>query len=149
MPTPFRTSFSADEIALKFLRLILPGAGHYVAAIKLKNGGFKPTEFFLTIEDLWAAIKNADRDGYEVYHACASFKEPHNDPPGTPSGQKQFGRSQRNALGAKAFWLDIDVGPEKPYPNQDAALEALADFCRAAKLPLPIVVSSGSGLHVY
>jgi hypothetical protein len=144
MPTPFGNSLSTDEIALKFLRLILPAEGHYVAAIKRKNGNFKPTEFFLTIEDLWAAIKSADRDGYEVYHVCASFKDPRNDPSGTPSGQKQFGRSQRNALGAKSFWLDPDAGPEKAYRDRDAALDALAEFCRAANLPPPIVVSSGS-----
>jgi hypothetical protein len=128
MPTPFGHSLSTDEIALKFLHLILPPEGPYALAIKQKNGKFKPTEFFWTIEDLWAAIKNADGDGYQVYHACACFNELHNDPPGTPSGQKQFGRSQRNARGAKSFWLDIDAGPGKPYRDQQAALNALAEF---------------------
>jgi hypothetical protein len=149
MPTPFGNPLSSDEIALKFYRLILPAEGPYAAAIKQRKGKFKPTEFFSTIEDLWAAIKNADRDGYEVYHACASFKEPHNDPLGTPSGQKQFGRSQRNARGAQSFWLDPDAGPGKPYRDRDVALDALAEFCRAFNLPPPIVVSSGWGLHVY
>src|SRR5215472_16058871 len=88
-----------------------------------------------------------DRYGCATYHACASFKEPYNDPLGTPDGQKKFGRSHRNARGAKAFWLDIDVGPDKAYLVQEKAEDALTDFCRAVKLPPPIVVCSGWGLH--
>jgi hypothetical protein len=139
-----------SDLPVKFLRLILPDRGHYIAAVKLAKGkGFKPNSFASSIEELWNMIENADRDGHEVYHACASFKEARNDPQGTPDGQKQFGRTKRNALGAKAFWLDPDAGKDKPYRDQDAALEALADFCRASGLPAPIVLTSGSGLHVY
>lgn len=149
MLTPFNNPQVAHDLSVTFLRLILPEQGYYIAAIKLvKRKGFKPSIFASTIEELWAAIENADRDGYETYHACASFREPHNDPPGTPDGQKQFGRTKRNALGAKAFWLDIDAGPGKGYRSQDAAQDALADFCRTLRLPAPIIVSSGSGLHV-
>lgn len=150
MLTPFNNPAIAEDVSVKFLRLILPEEGYCVAAVKLaKSKGFKPTIFASTIEELWNTIENADRDGFEAYHACASFKEPHNDPPGTPAGQKQFGRTQKNALGAKSFWLDIDVGPGKPYASQKEALGALAAFCRALNLPPPIIVSSGSGLHVY
>src|ERR1700722_4307337 len=58
-------------------------------------------------------------------------------------------RTKNNALVAKAFWLDIDVGSGKPYTSQQEALDALADFCRTLNLPAPIIASSGSGLHVY
>jgi hypothetical protein len=83
------------------------------------------------------------------YHACAAFKEARNDPSGTPDGLKRFGRTKHNASGAKSFWLDIDAGTGKQYAAQQKALDAFAEFCRTLKLPLPIVVSSGSGLHVY
>jgi hypothetical protein len=83
------------------------------------------------------------------YHACAAFKEARNDPSGTPDGLKRFGRTKHNASGAKSFWLDIDVGTGKHYATQQNALDALAVFCRTLNLQPPIVVSSGSGLHVY
>jgi hypothetical protein len=58
-------------------------------------------------------MQEHDRDGCEAYHACASFKEALNDPQATPDAQKRFGRTKRNAACAKAFWFDIDVGPDK------------------------------------
>jgi hypothetical protein len=147
MPTRF-DSLVTDDLSVRFLRLILPEQGHYIAAIRRAAGGFKQ-EFVQTIEELWTILKTADRDGYEAYHACASFKEPYNDPPGTPERQKQFGRTKRNALRTKAFWLDIDAGAGKAYRDLNAITDALAVFCRALNLPPPIIVESGSGLHVY
>jgi hypothetical protein len=139
-----------DDISLRFLNSILPEQGPYIAAIRNpRNRGFKPNEFASTIDDLWTIIENADRDGCESYHALAAFKEARNDPVGTPDGRKRFGRTKHNASGAKSFWLDIDVGKGKPYASQKEALDALAVFCRTLNLPPPIVVSSGSGLHVY
>src|SRR6516162_1674249 len=96
-----------DDIPVRFLKLILPEQGYFVAAINNpKAKEFKPSNFAETIEELWSVIENADRDGYEAYHACACFKEPLNDPAGTPARDKRFGRTKHNALGAKAFWLD-------------------------------------------
>ncbi len=139
-----------DSNSLRFLELILPGGGHYIAALKRPGGkGFARSVFALTLQDLWNTIEAADRDGFETYHACASFKEALNDPPGTPDGQKRLGRTKQNILGARAFWLDIDCGVNKPYRDQDKAGDALAAFCLSLKLPRPLVVTSGSGLHVY
>jgi hypothetical protein len=139
-----------DDISVRFLKLILPERGPYIAAIRSpRNRGFKPNEFTHTLEDLWTVIENADRDGYETYHACAAFKEARNDPSGTPDGRKRFGRTKHNAFGAKTFWLDIDVGTGKPYASQKEAFDTLAVFCRTLNLQPPIVVSSGAGLHVY
>jgi hypothetical protein len=135
------------EIAIRFFGLILPDQGYYIAAIR-RATGFK-NEFASTLEELWAIIENADLEGHAAYHACASFKEPHNDAPGIPQAQRRFGRTKHNVLGAKAFWLDLDVGPEKAYSDQDLAAAALANFCNVLKLPLSIIVRSGSGLHVY
>ena len=78
MLTPFNISLATDDLSVRFLQLVLPKQGYYIAAVKLaKRRGFKPNIFAATIEELWAAIENADRDGFEAYHACASFKEPH------------------------------------------------------------------------
>jgi hypothetical protein len=142
-----------DDLLVRFFELVLPSQGHYVAAIKLKNGkGLQPSIFAATLEELAKIVEEADRDGFEVYFACASFKQPLNNPTNMPRGQRRLGRTHHNVCAAKAFWLDIDVGKDKPYKTRDEALDALAAFCKKLKLPRPIVVGSGGdkgGLHVY
>jgi Virulence-associated protein E len=128
-----------DDVAAWFLRLVLPeeGQGLYVAGIKSsdKQKGMRQ-KFVRTIEELRSTIEETDRDGHAVYHACAVFKD-------------NSGRKQSNASGAKSLWLDLDVGRDTPYKTSQEALDALADFCRTARLPPPLVVASGSGFHVY
>jgi hypothetical protein len=137
------------DIPLAFFTLILPTQGCFIAAIKKRSNGFMPSRFASTHDELWLIIEEADQDGYATYHACASFLEARSDPTGTPAEQKRLGRTKHNVLGAKAFWLDIDVGRGKGYSDQDAAIKALRIFCATLKLPTPIIVSSGWGLHVY
>jgi hypothetical protein len=141
-----------DDPAVRLFKLILPTQGHYIAAIKRKNSkGFQHI-FCETPEQLWEIIEEADRDGFECYFACASFKQPLHNQPGTPQAERLFGRTVKNVYAVKAFWLDIDVGKDKPYKTRDEALAALAPFCKKLNLPRPIVVGSGgdkSGLHVY
>src|SRR5262249_30132730 len=136
-----------DDISIRFLNLILPKHGCYIAAIKnLKAKGFQSSRFASTIEELWAIIDNANRDRYETYYACARFNQALNELPNTPDGDKRLGRTKHNVLGAKSFWLDLDVGSKKGYIDQDAAIRALKNFCATIRLPDPIIVSSGWGL---
>ncbi len=62
-------------------------------------------------------------------------------------------RTQSNMLQARAFFFDLDVGTSTArtpkYDNQRDALAGLMQFCKDAKLPKPLVTSSGGGLHVY
>lgn len=60
-------------------------------------------------------------------------------------------RLQKNALGMKAIFLDIDVkDPPKGYTDLSEALHAIGKFCTAAKIPPPTaLVGSGGGVHVY
>jgi hypothetical protein len=137
----------ADNTACQFLRLILPEQGVYIAT--LNRGESKWNEFAQSIEQLWDIIRRADSNGLTAYHACASFKEARHNPKGTPSSKRQFGRTKRNVLGAKAFWADVDAGEAKPYGDWKAAAAAVAAFCRATGVPVPLCVLSGFGLHVY
>ena len=150
MPTPPSGPLDEAEIAKRFLRLILPeeGDGYYIAAIRKTGGGFQHL-FAATVEEFWSAIESEDAGGFDTFHACASFKEPFSDPQGIPAGGRRFGRTKHNVRGLKSFFLDIDAGPEKSYTDQHAARIALANFCRTLKLPTPILVDSGLGLHVY
>jgi hypothetical protein len=139
---------TTDEAACRFLQLILPEEGPYIAWIKESNEQ-KYNVFMSTISQLWVVIKRANDAGDAVYHACANFHEARHDPVRTPPAQRQYGRTKRNVRGAKALWLDIDAGPDKSYANAEKAWQAVLNFCRKANLPSPLIVWSGNGLHVY
>jgi hypothetical protein len=145
----------ADNISIRFLKLVLPEQGYYIAAVKRpgSKSGFRHI-FAASVEELWGELEEHDRNGCETYHACGSFKEALSDPQGTPAGERRLGRTHANALGAKAFWLDIDAGKDdkgkpKPYATQNEAAAALKLFLKATGLPIPVLVNSGHGLHVY
>lgn len=119
----------------EFLRAILPEQGLKVAAIV--RGTKAPHHIFVnTWDELEKVLSTQDALGHTTYHACAAFAT-------TDS------RKGENALGAKAFWLDVDVGDKKGYPDDVSAYHAVIAFCRDTALPTPIFVSSGRGLHVY
>lgn len=58
-------------------------------------------------------------------------------------------RKAINAVGARSHHLDLDCGPGKAYASQGEAALALKRFCRTVGLPMPLVVNSGNGLHVW
>lgn len=75
--------------------------------------------------------------GLNAFFACAAYDDP-------VKGRKTF-----NARALKSIYIDLDCGNSKPYPNQQAGLEALLAFIETNSLPIPTVVSSGYGLHIY
>jgi hypothetical protein len=139
---------TTDETACRFLQLILPEEGAFIAWSK-KSSGQKYNVFVSTISELWVVIKRANDAGHSVYHACANFIEARHDPKGTPNAQRRYGRTKKNVRGAKALWLDLDAGTGKPYANAEEAHRALLEFCKKANLPSPMIVRSGNGLHAY
>lgn len=126
--------------AREFLKAVLPQEGDKCWVSISKNK--KVTQGFVgSIEDLVTRLAQIDAAGDDAYFGCASFKD-------------GSSRRSENALGAKAFWLDIDCGEEKAakglgYVSTDIALQALDDFANQFNLPLPMVVGSGYGLHAY
>jgi len=96
----------------------------------------------LVTRDIDSQIDELQKPGIDLYFACSSFNSPDN-------------RTGDNAVGARAFYMDIDCGPAKSQSNKgytttDEALEALNSFCKQASLPKPnAIVNSGNGLHVY
>lgn len=125
---------------LNFLQLVLPQEG--VKCWAAINKSKKVTQGFTpSFEELVEKLKMIDAKGQDAYFACAAFHSPTT-------------RRGENALGAKAFWLDIDCGLDKAakglgYASSDIALQALDNFATALGLSLPMVVCSGSGLHAY
>lgn len=120
---------------LDFFGLIHPDAGH-VCIVGIKNKVVKPSFHSDLIGALKAAGDMADQN-VDVYFGVASFADP------------SKGRTQANALQAKALWLDLDCGPNKDFDDQHSAQLALGEFLDTTKLPVPITVSSGNGIHVY
>lgn len=118
-----------------FLDSVLPTQGAY-CAVAIKGGKVRQT-FHGTIREVEQAAQLADSGSADAYFALASFND---------AAQK---RTAANAAYLKAFFLDIDVGPTKPYATQADAAVALRAFLQDTKLPLPTIVNSGGGLHVY
>jgi hypothetical protein len=149
LQSPGRTDHTSDlsRAGCAFLRFILPDTGPYVA-FRLE-GQRRYNEFASTVEELWELIKRADDAGYDAYHACAGYKVARNNRKNDPAAERLYGRTKHNVRGAKAFWLDVDAGCGKPYPDADAAWRAIIAFCHATGLPLPLPVLSGFGLHAY
>lgn len=116
--------------ALEFFDRVLPRQGQYMA-FELPS---RQHHVFHTTAELADFVDGFDAG--EIYHACASYR----------SGQS---RKAENVQALRSFWLDLDCGPTKDYPDQESALRALIGLCRATKLPRPIVLDSGGGLHLY
>jgi hypothetical protein len=120
-----------------FYKSIFPPQGLYVLAAF--NNGLKkpPTQtFHATIDDLLHAAGTADSLGKNVYHGCAAYKTNAN-------------RKGENVSTIKALWLDLDVGPGKPYASAKEAATHYEQFRVAVGLPTSHVVASGNGVHEY
>lgn len=121
-----------------FFSQVLAPTGH-VCIMGLMSDSSQPAKqtFHPSIEAAEETIEALKLAGREVYFACATFKD--------PTGK----RSAKNAEAYKSFFMDIDCGPGKPYEHQKAGLFALQKFLEESRLPMPSIVDSGRGLHLY
>jgi hypothetical protein len=147
---------------LEFLRYVLPESGYKFIGtyVTLKSTG---DEWFKhiaceSIEQAAGLVEELDRRGSTIYHACASFKEPQIDTGQLNSiGKPKYEyRVNENALAAKAFWVDVDVGKwdkkkgePKGHQSREAALAAFDEFVTKYNLPKPLLINSGGGYHAY
>ena len=119
---------------ITFLRAVLGELGHYcIVAIK---GTKRIQTFYSTIDDAVEAAIKADADGFDAYYGLATFKT-------------DASRTNNNVEQLRSFYLDLDCGPNKDYPDQQTALNDLRQFCKGLRLPRPTLVNSGRGIHVY
>jgi len=126
---------TTSSVTADFLRRILPNEGVKVWTSILK-GGKVFNRFCTSIDELAGQILANDAKGIDTYHAIASFNTAQN-------------RRADNALGAKVFMLDVDVGEGKPYATIEDAITAVDNFCKLVGIPIPGIVRSGGGIHVY
>lgn len=121
---------------LEFLQFILPVGGYY-AKMALTPGGPPKQTLYNTVEELAEGVALTQAQGDKnVYFAVASFLT-------------KMSRKQENVQAVKSLYIDIDCGPGKPYATKKEGMIALAQFVKDAVMPMPTIVDSGNGIHVY
>jgi hypothetical protein len=122
----------------RFLDLVLAHEGYYcVWALK----GVKPNEqikqkFYSSTDEVLQAARDLDSNGWNAFFALGTFFD-------------VGSRVANNMQWMKSFFLDLDCGPNKEFPSQAVAIEALRTFCENNELPIPTLINSGRGVHVY
>ena len=121
----------------QFLKAILGSHGNYCVFASNPETKKLHQEFFSTIEELYDDAIERDEHGDNAYFALGTFN---------PDTHK---RLASNVLEMKSFFLDLDCGEGKEYPDQKTALAELKVFCKTLNMPRPMLVNSGRGVHVY
>lgn len=141
-----------------FLRSVWPGEGIYCLATPFTIPGTATKVYahktFDKITDAVSFVlqKRGANDLFFAVHTlkekCVWNPEKVNRKTGEVGANEV--RVQRNMRAAKCFFFDLDVGnsPHK-YASQRDAVADLRRFCQVTQLPVPLVTSSGGGLHVY
>jgi len=125
---------------LNFLQRVLPTEGWYCVA-SFEGDNPKPRHgYFDSVDKLAKVIVALNGRGMNTYYSISTFKEKR--------------RLKENVQLTKVLAIDVDCGigkngKPKPFPNASEGAKALVAFVKAAGLPMPMMVSSGNGIHVY
>ena len=143
-----------------FLRAVWPAIGIYCIATPFIIPGSNPPKrvyahkTFKTISDAVSFVLN-ERNSKDIFFAIHTLKEEQVwNPEKLNQRTGEMGanevRVQRNMASARAFFFDLDVGDAQgKYASTQEAVADLIRFVGVTKLPRPLVVTSGGGLHVY
>lgn len=143
---------------IEFLRAVWLDEGLYCIATPFPQKGYDH-HVFETIEAA-AAFVDSIGDTKNVFFATHTLKEErvwdhHHHRDADKEDKPWVGgwrvRTQLNMRSSRIFFFDLDVEADndKKYSNQADAVAGLQSFVSATRLPIPMVVSSGGGLHVY
>lgn len=147
----------------EFLTEILPTTGFYCLARPAEYKGHSYHKHHVTtdLSDLVVTARAWDRDGFDVYYAMASLKEPKVFDPNKGDDGGYRVRTKPNIGLLRTVFLELDVIKPmdlehateeelaRKYSDRNEALIATKDFCRVLGWPLPMVVDSGWGFHLY
>lgn len=117
---------------LDFLQRVLPTEGVYC---RFSLTG-KRNRFFSDLADVVSEVQALDQKGQDAYFAISSFKD-------------DSSRRNTNVQATKVITIDVDCGEDKPFPDWKTGLKALGKFVADMKLPKPLIIKSGNGLHTY
>lgn len=130
--------------SLEFLNAVVPHGSYYCTS---SIGASTPwrDKCVSNLNTVLNVARANSANGLNTYFALSSFKQGWHT-----NGTKKAFRVQSNALCQKALWLDIDVGKAGcSYTDWQQAAGALVQFLKQTGLPMPWIVHSGHGLHVY
>ena len=118
----------------QFYEKALPSQGVYcVTGIK---DGKATNRFAETLGDMLEIIDELKQSESNVFFA--------------PNTYQNYSRKADNAEYCRTLFIDLDVGEDsKKYTTKDEALVALDDFIKISKLPPPVRLDSGGGVHAY
>ena len=119
----------------EFYTKAMPDTGIYCVAYNIPNTEPYIEEYVDSLDEAVELIYNNKKMNRNTFMTMSTLKEKK--------------RVAANTLYIKSFYIDIDVGETKDYKTQKEALLELSKFLEATKLPLPSVVNSGNGVHVY
>ena len=119
----------------EFYTKAMPDKGIYCVAYNIPNTEPYIEEYVDSLDKAVELIYNNKKMNRNTFMTMSTLKEKK--------------RVAANTLYIKSFYIDIDVGETKDYKTQKEALLNLSKFLEATKLPLPSVVNSGNGVHVY
>ena len=118
----------------QFLRRVLGESGFY--CVFASRGNHRPQELYDSVDTVVARARERDAAGYDSYFALATFND-------------DSSRKASNVKQLRSFFLDLDCGPSKEYTDQHEAITALKVFCADTKIPKPLLINSGRGVHAY
>lgn len=102
---------------------------------------------FADIDSAVAAINQWDAEpNTTVYYTVGAFSgHAYTD----DKNKQKWYRKQEHATWFKALALDLDIGADKPYQTQKDGWAAMVTALKAIGMPMPMVISSGNGIHCY
>src|SRR5699024_4845483 len=101
---------------------------------------------FDSIDELCDSLDGMDFTKHNYYFCISSLQEE-----SIEVGDRKRVRVQANTQKTRCFILDVDIRPDKPghYGTVEEALDGIQKIVSSFRLPQPIIVNSGFGLHVY
>lgn len=97
-----------------------------------------------TAQNLFAVSHN------QLYDLINKLKDTQHNVFVAPNSFKSNSRIANNAIYAKSFFIDLDVGDDpKKYVSQIEAIKSLDQFIDLMELPPPVLINTGNGVHAY
>jgi len=125
---------------LSFFQRVLPTEGLYCIASFERDNPAPRHGYFDSVEKLAQVALALNSRGQNTYYAISTFTEKR--------------RKQEFVERTKVLAIDVDCGigkngKPKPFIDASEGAKALIAFVKDVGLPMPMIVSSGNGLHIY
>lgn len=118
-----------------FYDKLLPSQGTY-CAFGVDAAGAPKQEFAISVPEVIAILDDMEQKNFSAIYVA-------------PNSFDGAVRKSAHCVFSRSFFVDLDVGENKPYATKGDALQALDLFLGRTGLPEPIRIDSGGGIHAY